>query len=89
MMTKLKEKGRNIDSAQHPNKKKSKLRQNIGWSPNNEKPKQQTMFRQNLVMHSNDKKRNEQIINRDRTYDSVQIMINKSNKEETQIEPRM
>ena len=47
------------------------------------------MFRENLVMHSNDEKRNEQIINRDRTYDGVQIMINKSNKEETQIEPKM
>ena len=47
------------------------------------------MFRLNLVMHSNDEKQNEQIINRDRTYDGVQIMINKSNKEETQIEPKM
>ena len=34
-------------------------------------------------MHSNDEKRNEQIINKDRSSDGVQIMINKSNKEET------
>ena len=41
-----------------------RLRQKLGWCPNDEKP-------------------NEQRINRDRTWDGVQMMRNQRNKKET------
>ena len=56
---------------------KNENSQNLGWCPDDEKPKKQTnKLRQNLGLHPNDGKPNELIMNIDRTQVGILMMRN-------------